>query len=207
MKKETLHITADLVTFAEEILNGKLHFLCSETEICVKMNFTYYVLFLIRIVKFLAKFFIVKKFHLLSEQSSEDVLKKSYSENLQQIFRIPPMPKCDFKEVAKQLYWNHSLVWVFFVNVLHIFRTPFPKNTFGGLLLCCKIYAFYHETSSGAILIQTIIGKKNKSKTVINNQKKWQKLKDQTNPPDMFLGKGVLKICSKFIAEHTCLSV
>ena len=136
-----LHITADLATFTEEILNGKLHFLCSETEICVNLNFTYYVLFLIRIVKFLVKFFIVKKFHLLSEQSSEDVLKKRYSENLQQIFRRPPMPKLQHtvKEIAKQFYWNHSLVWVFFVNVLHIFRTPFPKNTFGGLLLRCEM--------------------------------------------------------------------
>ena len=28
-KYETLQETADLVTFTEEILNGKLHFLCS----------------------------------------------------------------------------------------------------------------------------------------------------------------------------------
>ena len=26
------------------------------------------------------------------------------------------------------------------------------------------------------------------------------------NPPEVFLGKGALKICSKFIGEYTCLS-
>ena len=36
---------------------------------------------------------------------------------------------------AKQLYWNHTLAWVFPVNLLHISRTPFPKNTSGGQLL------------------------------------------------------------------------
>ena len=30
--------TADLVTFAEEILNGKLHFLCSEEIVSLLMN-------------------------------------------------------------------------------------------------------------------------------------------------------------------------
>ena len=32
------------------------------------------------------------------------VLKKSCSENMQQIYRRAPMPKCDFNKVAKQLY-------------------------------------------------------------------------------------------------------
>ena len=45
------------------------------------------------------------------------------------------MPKCDFNKVAKQLYLNHTSAWVFSVNLLHIFRTPFLKNTFGWLLL------------------------------------------------------------------------
>ena len=29
----------------------------------------------------------------------------------------------------------HNPAWVFSVNLLNIFRTPFSKNTFGGLLL------------------------------------------------------------------------
>ena len=38
------------------------------------------------------------------------------------------MPKCDFNKVAKQ----HGC---FPVNLLHIFRIPFPKNTSERLLL------------------------------------------------------------------------
>ena len=37
---------------------------------------------------------------------------------------------------AKQLYWNHSLAWVFSCKLLHIFRTPFPRSNSGWLLLC-----------------------------------------------------------------------
>ena len=32
-----------------------------------------------------------------------------YLANLQE----PPIPKCDFNKVAKQLYWNYALAWVF----------------------------------------------------------------------------------------------
>ena len=45
------------------------------------------------------------------------------------------MPKCDFHKVAKQLYWNHTSASCSPVNLLHIFRTPFSKNTSGGLFL------------------------------------------------------------------------
>ena len=48
------------------------------------------------------------------------------------------MPKCDFNKVAKQLYRNHTSAWVSPVNLLHIFRTPLPKNTSGWLLLTNK---------------------------------------------------------------------
>ena len=47
-------------------------------------------------------------------------------ENMQQIYRTAPMPKCDFNKVVL-----HGCS----VNLLHIFRTPFLKNTFDGLLL------------------------------------------------------------------------
>ena len=40
------------------------------------------------------------------------------------------MPKCDFNKVGKQLRHGCSPV-----NLPHIFRTPFPKNTSEGLLL------------------------------------------------------------------------
>ena len=40
------------------------------------------------------------------KQLSRDVLKKRSSENRLQI------SKCDFSKVAKQLYWNHTSVWL-----------------------------------------------------------------------------------------------
>ena len=46
-----------------------------------------------------------------------------------------PMSECDFNKVALQLYWNRTSVWVFSCNLLNIFRTSFPKNTPGWLLL------------------------------------------------------------------------
>ena len=38
------------------------------------------------------------------KQPSRCVVKKRFSENMQQIYRRTPMPKCDFNKVAKQLY-------------------------------------------------------------------------------------------------------
>ena len=42
------------------------------------------------------------------------------------------MPMCDFNKVAKQLHFG---MVSFPVTMLHNFRTPFPKNTSGGLPL------------------------------------------------------------------------
>ena len=42
-------------------------------------------------------------------------------------------PKCDFNKFALQITFRHGCSPV---NLLHIFKTPFPKNTFGGLQLC-----------------------------------------------------------------------
>ena len=42
------------------------------------------------------------------------VPRKRCSENMQQSDRRTPMPKCDFNKFALQLYWNHTLAWVFF---------------------------------------------------------------------------------------------
>ena len=46
--------------------------------------------------------------YLFQKQPSRDVPRKRCSENIQQIYRRTPMPKCDFNKVAKQLYWNHT---------------------------------------------------------------------------------------------------
>ena len=39
-----------------------------------------------------------------------------------------------------QLYWNHISTWVSPVNLMNIFRSPFPKNTSGRLLLKIKLF-------------------------------------------------------------------
>ena len=67
----------------------------------------------------------------MHKQPSRSVLEKRSSENMQQIYRITPMLKCDFSKVALQLYWNHTLGWVIFCK----FANTFLKNTFGWLLL------------------------------------------------------------------------
>ena len=64
---------------------------------------------------------------------------ESCSENMQQFYSRTRMPKCDFNEVVYnfiEITLRHGCSPV---NVLHIFRTHFPRNTSGGLLLySCK---------------------------------------------------------------------
>ena len=45
------------------------------------------------------------------KQPSTGVLRKKHSENMQQIYRRTPMPKCDFNNVAK--HYHHVLTWTF----------------------------------------------------------------------------------------------
>ena len=59
-------------------------------------------------------------------------LKKRCSENMQQIYRRTPMLTCDFNKVPKQIAPGHGCSPV---NLLHNFRTPSPRNTYGWLLL------------------------------------------------------------------------
>ena len=63
--------------------------------------------------------------NILQKQPSRGVFKKSYSENMQQIFRRTPMPKCDFNKVTLQLYWNHTLAWVFSCKFAAFFQNTF----------------------------------------------------------------------------------
>ena len=80
------------------------------------------------------------------KQSLRDVPRKRYSENMQQIYRETPMPKCDFNKVALQIYSNFIEIALRHgcssVNALHIFRTPFLKNSSGWLLLN-KYFSFF----------------------------------------------------------------
>ena len=54
---------------------------------------------------------------------------------MQQIYRTLT-PKCDFNfKVAKQIAVQNGCSPL---NLRHIFRTPFPKNTFGGVFVFAK---------------------------------------------------------------------
>ena len=73
----------------------------------------------------------------LQKEPSRSVLDKSCSKNMQQIYSRTSMPYhspisikvlCNFIEVALQFGCSP-------VNLLHIIRTSFTKNTYGGLLL------------------------------------------------------------------------
>ena len=67
----------------------------------------------------------------MEKQSSRVAPRKPHFDNMQQIYRITPMSKCDFNKVAATLFKLHFNM----VNLLHIFRTPCCKNTSGWLLL------------------------------------------------------------------------
>ena len=42
--------------------------------------------------------------HMIWKQPLRGALKKRCSENMQQMYKRTPRPKCDFNKVAKQLY-------------------------------------------------------------------------------------------------------
>ena len=62
-------------------------------------------------------------------------IRKRCSENMQQIYRRKPMLNSDLNKIASnfiEITLRHGCSPV---NLLHNFKTPFPKNTSGGLLL------------------------------------------------------------------------
>ena len=50
---------------------------------------------------------------IFQKQPPRRVPRERCSENIQEIYRRTPMPKCDFNKVALQFYWNHTLAWAF----------------------------------------------------------------------------------------------
>ena len=71
-----------------------------------------------------------------STNRSRGVLRKRCSENMQQIYRRAPMPKCDFNKVAGVLL------------LLQFFRTPFPRNTSRGL----HLHNFFEYSVNSSVL-------------------------------------------------------
>ena len=75
-------------------------------------------------------------FSSFQKQPPRGVPRKRCSVNMQQFYRITPMPKCDFNKAASnfiEITLGHGCSPV---NLLHIYRTPFLRNTSGWLLLC-----------------------------------------------------------------------
>ena len=54
---------------------------------------------------------------------------------MQQIYGRTPIPKCDFNKVSSNFIEIALRHGCSLVNLLHIFRTPFPQNTSRRLLL------------------------------------------------------------------------
>ena len=69
------------------------------------------------------------------KQPSKGVLNKRCSENMLQVYKRTPMPKCDFNNVASNFIGITLRHGCSPANLLHIFRTPLLKNTSGWLLL------------------------------------------------------------------------
>ena len=71
---------------------------------------------------------ILKRLLYFQKQPPRDVRKKRCSENMQQIYRRTPMPKCDFIKVALQFYWNRTPAWVFSCRFAVFFQDTFSKE-------------------------------------------------------------------------------
>ena len=73
------------------------------------------------IIKFFAKFHwnLLKKFEVIAYISNWAFLDVHNS----------AFWTCSFQKSCMQLYWNCTSAWVFSFKFLHIFRIPFPKNT------------------------------------------------------------------------------
>ena len=58
----------------------------------------------------------------------EVFLGKTCSKNIQQIYQRTPMAKSDSNKVAKQLYWNHTLTWVYSCKSAAYFQKSFHQE-------------------------------------------------------------------------------
>ena len=71
----------------------------------------------------------------IQKQPPRGFRRKRCSENMQQIYRRIPMPRCDFNKVASNFIEVALRRGCSPVNLLHIFGTPVSENTSGRLFL------------------------------------------------------------------------
>ena len=107
-----------------------------------KSDIRYYILSDMRVVRRNLDEYFVRGFQLgtywrcYQKQPSRGVFIKRCFENMQQMYRGAPIPKFDFNKVQNNFFEIILRHWCSPVNLLLIFRIPFPKNTSEGLLLC-----------------------------------------------------------------------
>ena len=89
------------------------------------------------------KLFDLSAFHYIFRDSRPAVLKKRCSENMQQIYRRMPLPKCDLKKLLSNFIEIELWYGCSPIHSLHIFRTFFAKSTSGRLLLHFVSYWCY----------------------------------------------------------------
>ena len=80
---------------------------------------------LICFIKHFLNLFLNLYLNMQQKQPSIDVLIKSCSENMPQTYRRTLISKYDFSKVAKQLYWNHTSVWLFSCKFAVYFENTF----------------------------------------------------------------------------------
>ena len=71
----------------------------------------------------------------MQKEPPRGFLRKRCSENMQQIYRRTPMPKCDINKLALQLFWNRTSAWLFSCKFAAYLQNTFPKNIWEQLLL------------------------------------------------------------------------
>ena len=118
---------ADLVTLTEEILNEELHFLCSVTSTTLPGDCLWNISFLILITNSMIHSYRSRHPEVFLGKSVLKICNKFTEEHpCRSVILIKLL--CNFIEIA---FWHECSP----VNFLQIFRTPFPINTSGRLLL------------------------------------------------------------------------
>ena len=131
------------------------------------------------------------------KQPSRGILRKRCSENIQQIYRRTPMPKCDFNKVLGLVHWCFgigALLSVCCIFSEHIFlRTPFGRLL---LNIIFRQYLFCECIRRKETWHVFFAVKKDK----IQPQKF---LQFQKQSPEVFYAKSVLR---NFTGKHLCQS-
>ena len=128
---------------------------------------------------------------------------------MQQIYRRTPMAKCDFNKVTLQLYWNHTITWVFSCKFATYFQKLFNKNISGWMLLqiasfhrvpqeyCTEYFWQIPRESSLKFQSSDFPGHRSTTASVTSRSSHWR----------CFVREGDLKNFAKLTRKHLCQSL